>query len=352
MQESMPHQQTATGQLTGTRPILLSGVYRSGTTFLTAVVNNLPNVVASSSTVKYLRFCVPHHQNIEEPTALRRLLEEIAKRIATRWSLTLDTVGIFESLQGQSINHAVVYDRVMKSLLLSNTNGAQRWAEKLAMQWRDIPLFLDMFPHGQVIHIFRDPRDVTSSYKKMTYEPWPAFMDAALNCKAAMIELPKLQEEHGEDKILILRAEDLAKDLPGEMQRICEFLGESFDPTLAELDKFADIKGENWRTNSSYDENGKNYVEAAPRWERELTPEELFLVEMICQPEMSDLGYAGSGQHLQTLDGETLGKVISGDWLSDRIRSYLTTGLPEQGYRSDPYQTEMQIVFSENGKAE
>jgi len=331
------------GQAPGTRPVLLSGVYRSGTTFLTAVLNAIPNVAAASSTVKYLRFCLPHHHGLDDPAALTRLLDEIVARIATRWSLTLDIAAIHAALEGRPKTHAAVYDAVMGSLLLDG--GATRWAEKLAMQWRDIPLFLDMFPDGQAIHIFRDPRDVTASYKKMTYEPWPAFLDAALNCKAAMIELPRMQARYGAERLLIRRAEDLARDLAGEMARICDFLGEPFSPDLARLEGFGDIKGEDWRTNSSFDEEGRNYAEAAPRWAGMLSPEELFLVEMICQPEMAGLGYAGSGQDVSRLDGAALGALLADPWIAGRIGTYLATGLPEQGYRSDPYRTEMDIVF-------
>ncbi|WP_272010098.1 sulfotransferase family protein [Roseovarius sp. ZX-A-9] len=330
-------------QLPGTRPVLLSGVYRSGTTFLTAVLNAIPNVAAASSTVKYLRFCLPHHHDLEEPAALSHLLDEIAARISARWSLSLDVPAIHAKLEGQSKTHAAVYDAVMKSLLLGG--GATRWAEKLAMQWRDIPLFLDMFPDGQAIHIFRDPRDVTASYKKMTYEPWPAFLDACLNCKAAMIELPEMQARYGAERLMLLRAEDLATDLAGSMEKICAFLGEPFSLDLARIEEFGDIKGEDWRTNSSFDEEGRNYTEAAPRWVGELSPEELFLVEVICQPQMAGLGYAGSGQDVSALDGCALGALLADPWIAGRICTYLTTGIPAQGYRSDPYRTEMEIVF-------
>ena len=338
-----PQTEQTTGQLPGTRPVLLSGVYRSGTTFLAAVLNNIPNVVATSSTVKYLRFCLPHHRDLNDPVSLSRLLDEIAARIGKRWSLTLDIPAILTALEGRPKTHAAVYDAVMRTLLLGD--GATRWAEKLALQWRDIPIFLDMFPDGQAIHIFRDPRDVTASYMKMTYEPWPAFLDASLNCKAAMIELPRMQARFGADRLMILRAEDLARDLPGEIARICDFLGEPFSPDLARLDEFSDIKGEDWRTNSSFDEQGHNYAEASPRWAGILSPEELFLVETICQPEMAGLGYAGSGQDVSALDSTALGALLSDPWLAGRIGTYLASGLPEQGYRSDPYRAEMEIVF-------
>ncbi|MGB0960284.1 MAG: sulfotransferase family protein [Halocynthiibacter sp.] len=333
------------GSLSGVRPVLLSGVYRSGTTFLTAAINNLPSFAAASSTVKYLRFCIPHHDNLEDAANLNNLLAEIAARILARWDLVLDTHGIEQSLQDQPKNHATVYNAVMQSLLVNEKATATRWAEKLAMQWRDIPLFLKMFPEGQVIHIFRDPRDVTSSYKKMTYEAWPTFMDASLNCKAAMIDVPKYAEQFGDNRVLMLKAEDMAADLHQQMEKICTFLGEDFSASCADLSQFSEIKGEDWRTNSSFDETDPNFSKATSRWQDTLSNEELFLVEMLCQPHMSALGYAGSQQITETLDPSALGQLLNDPWLAKRINSYLSTGTPEQGYRSDPYKTEMDIVF-------
>lgn len=341
---SSPH---VDGQLPGVRPILISGVYRSGTTFLTAVLNRIPSISAAS-TVKYLRFCLPHHKDLDDPVALDRLLQETATRISVRWNLKLDLVGVMEKLINRPKNHATVCDAIMSTLMLDG--GETRWAEKLAMQWRDIPTFLEMFPDGQVIHIFRDPRDVTSSYKKLTYEPWPAFMDASLNCKAAMTEVPKLREQHGADRILILRAEDMAHDLAGQMRIICDFLQEPFRPEFAELSTYGEIKGDSWRTNTSFDEASDNYTKAQPRWREALTPEELFLVELFCQPEMQAFGYVGSGQDIKTLDGVRLSEILSDEWFSSRVTTYLHTGRPEQGYRSDPYKTEMDVVFGATRK--
>jgi hypothetical protein len=329
----------------GPAPIFISGVYRSGTTFLTAVVNHLPNVVAASSTVKYLRFCLPHHPAPLDGAAVRALLDEVAARVRVRWQLELDVEAVLADLGGAPTDHAVVYDRVMRELLLRDDPVATRWGEKLAAQWRDIPTFLELFPRGQVIHVFRDPRDVTASYKEMTWEAWPTFMDAALNCKAAMIEVPALVDAWGEERILTLRAEDLAADLPGRMRAICDFLGEPWDPALADVDAMADIAGEAWRTNTSFDPDRENYREARTRWRDHLSAEELFLVELICQPEMARFGYPGSGAPPGAVDPAALGALLADDWFAGRLQRYLTTGRPAQGYRTDPYRTEMEIVF-------
>ncbi len=331
------------GKVENVKPIWLSGVYRSGTTFLAAVVNNISNIKASSSTVKYLRFCLPHF-NLDSDNDHKKLIIETAKRVKTRWQLDLNTQNVLNSLDEKNINHAEIYNAIMNELLLSNENEV-RWAEKLAMQWRDIPIFLKMFPMGKVIHIFRDPRDVTSSYKKMTYEKWPTFLDAALNCKAAMIDLPNFQENFGDDRIMIIKAEDLAYDLPKSIENICSFLGEEYREEFSLIDSFNNIAGEDWRSNTSFNESENNFSKAKSRWAETLSLEELFLVEMFCQPNMSQMGYEGSNSDFSKINKEELYKLVSDPWLSKRINKYLSTGLPEQGYRTDPYKTEMKIVF-------
>lgn len=333
------------GQLAEIRPILLSGVYRSGTTFLTSVVNNIPSIAAASSTVKYLRFCLPHFDNVENPETLDLLLDETAARVWKRWNLRLSKTAVLNQLSGATVTHASVYNAIMQTLLVDDKLGANRWAEKLAAQWRDIPTFLNMFPDGQVIHIFRDPRDVTSSYKKMTYEPWPTFLDAALNCSAAMTEVPKMQSEYGRDRILVLRAEDLASDLVGSLRVICEFLNEPFKEQLADLDTFTDIKGEDWRTNTSFENVEPNYKKASSRWQEHLSKEELWLVEMFTQPRLADFGYKASGQPMSEINFESVAEYLNDPWFSGRVEHYLSTGQAYEGYRTDPYATEMAMVF-------
>ncbi len=53
-----------------------------------------------------------------------------------------------------------------------------RWGEKSLMQWSNIPLFFEMFPNGQVVHMVRDPRDVLASYREFTNEVQFRYLDA------------------------------------------------------------------------------------------------------------------------------------------------------------------------------
>ena len=332
------------GVIPGINPIFISGVYRSGTTFLTALIGNHPNIAAAASTVKYLRICLPNY-DLGNSNNLDDLLQETAHRIYRRWSLTLDVSKVREELTKTSVTHALVYNAIMHALLVEEKPGARRWAEKINTNWRDIPKFLEMFPDGSVVHIFRDPRDVSASYKNMTYEPWPTFLDAALNCKAAMIEVPDYVKRYGSDRILIVRAEDLALNLSQELQKIFMFLDEPYDESMLDLDNYVAIKGEDWRTNTSFEVAEKNYTKAKKRWTTALSKEELFFIELFCQPEMAKFKYKGSGQSVAKLDAYKITQILSDEWLSERIKIYLSDGAPEQGYRSDPYETEMKIVF-------
>ena len=254
----------------------------------------------------------------------------------------IDLNKVREKLTKTSV-HALVYNAIMHTLLVETKPGAQRWAEKINITGEISQSFWRCSQRVQ--HIFRDPRDVSASYKNMTYEPWPTFLDAALNCKAAMIEVPDYVKRYGSDRILIVRAEDLALDLSHELQKIFMFLGELYDESMLDLDNYVAIKGEDWRTNTSFEITEKNYTKATKRWTTALSKEELFFIELFCQPEMAKFKYNGSGQSVAKLDAYKITQILSDEWLSERIKIYLSHGTPEQGYRSDPYETEMKIVF-------
>jgi hypothetical protein len=59
---------------------------------------------------------------------------------------------------------------------------------------------------------------------------------------------------------------------------------------------------------------------------------------------MSRFGYAGSGQALEALDWAEVGKIVSDPWFAGRLATYLASGVPKQGYRTDPVSTELRAI--------
>lgn len=334
------------GSILESRPILVSGVYRSGTTFMAALLGAHPQLRAASSTVKFIRFCLGRYGDMREAPNRRAVVEDSATRIAVRWKLSMDC----EAILAEADNHpepsyALMYDLMMRELLCKNDSPDVRWVEKLAVQWSGIPDFLDMFPNGRVVHILRDPRDVTTSYKLMTFEPGNTYLDAAFNCRGAMEVMHNLDFRY-RDRVFVVRAEDLAQRPHELIEDLWSFLDLKPSETMLDPTKLA-AAGEDWATNTSHGQPFTDWPNAKPRWPDHLSRIEVMFVELVTQPWLSAFGYESSGYIPDAEEWREMYSLVNDDFLRDRFARWLTTGQGVEGYRSDPYTHEMKIVFPE-----
>lgn len=333
----------AIGSVASIRPVFLSGVYRSGTTFLAGLINSHPDYRATSSTVKFLRFCFGRFDPIEQPERQTALVEETRQRLKVRWNLDFDATAALRQFRDGPPTYARMYDAIMRQTLLPNAAPGVQWAEKLASQWSDAPLFLKMFPQGKIVHIFRDPRDVCASYKHLTNEPGFAYLDSAFNCLSAMTMLPEMRDRYGKDRVHLLRAEDLSIDREATIASLCDFLEVDYSAQMLEPRK--DLPGERWDVNTSFDGSLGAFAQPASRWAKHLEQAEVAFVEMVCQPIMSRYGYVGSGIHQDRSIATAIAEFVSDPFIATRYDRFIRLGLGSEGYRTDPYGTEMRIVF-------
>lgn len=334
------------GAVTDSRPILVSGVYRSGTTFMAALLGAHPQLRAASSTIKFIRFCLGRYGAMDDPDNRRRLVRESARRIATRWQLDMDSEAVLAAAdRDPRPSYARMYDLMMRELLCKGESRDVRWVEKLAVQWSGIPAFLDMFPNGRVIHIMRDPRDVTTSYKLMTFEPGNTYLDAAFNCRGAMESMRNLDPRY-RDRVRVVRAEDLALRPREEVAALAAFLDLPPSEAMFDADRLH-AEGEDWATNTSLGGRFTRWPDARPRWPEHLERTEVMLIELITQPWLTSYGYASSGFVPTGEEWARMHALLDDDFLRGRFARWITTGLGAEGYRTDPYLHEMRIVFPE-----
>lgn len=334
------------GCVTETAPIFISGVYRSGTTLLSAILGAHPKIFAASSTVKFLRFCLGRYGDVSDYSNALRLLEDTNARVQCRWGLAIDIKKIIKKAEGNSeISYALLYDLIMRDMLGGWEREGFRWAEKLAVQWADIPIFLQMFPNGKAIHIFRDPRDTTASYKHMTFESGNSFLDAAFNFRGAAESIESFVRSNPE-RVLSVKVEDISDDVERFARGVCNFLALDYDKSMTDP-KALRSEGEDWASNTSFGEVFEQIPKLKPRWPDKLTRCEVMFIELITQPYLSKCGYDFSGFFPSREDWISFYDFIEEPFLKERFLHYLTTGKGTQGYKTDPYHHEMKIVFPE-----
>jgi hypothetical protein len=338
------------GSVAGIRPVFVSSLYRSSSTFLAGVISCHPDYQATSSSVKFLRFCLGRYGDVAEPANRERLVLETFARVNTRWKIRFDVDAVLRNVARRGATYAVLYDEIMSQILVAYGAGGAQWIEKIAVMWSRIPDFLRMFPDGKAIHVLRDPRSVTASYKKMTNEPGFTYLDAAFNTIDAIQSIRRFRTEFGADRVMLLRSEDVALQPEASIRSVCAFLGIEFSDRMMDPGEHGRIIGEDWRENTSFRGRIEGFPAPSTRWREFMTPAETMFVEMVCQPYLAENGYQADDHMPDESDWAQMYRFLEDPFLRERFRRWLHTGRGSEGYRTDPYMTEMKIVFPERFK--
>jgi hypothetical protein len=166
-----------------------------------------------------------------------------------------------------------------------------RWGDKTPLYVRYIPNLLAIFPQAQFIHVIRDGRDATLSarakwgttncYMDVYYllRNWQRNVSAG---HAAGLRLPAAQ-------YLAIRYETLVAEPEHAVRRVCDFLGESFEPAmLAHTDLARKVGG---GVDDHQEVQAPVHEMSVKRWQREMAPFDKRLADALVGDTLQELGY-------------------------------------------------------------
>lgn len=338
---------SAVGSVANRRPVFISSLYRSSSTFVAAVLSCHPKYFAMSSAVKYLRFCYGKYCPIYKEKNVNTLIQETYCRVSKRWDIQFDLDLAKEIGIANGGGYAGFYDGIMTAILHRYAEKELEWTEKIAVMWSGIPAFLNMFPNGKVLHIHRDPRSVMASYKKMTNEPGYAYLDTIFNFISSVQHIKEYKKKYGDSRIMEIRSEDLAANPECVLQEMCNFLDIEFASSMLDPNKYALVLGEQWNTNTSFRGKIIGFPKPHEKWREFLEPNEILFLETLTQPYLSELGYGGMRSGYPEAFDSNFKSFTQDEYIGSKLETYIKTGLGAEGYRSDPWMTEMKIVFPE-----
>ena len=261
-----------------TRQTLITGCYRSGTEYITQLLNNHPELSATMYATNFMRYYYNKYNPIQDD--YKSLLQDAQKTIKKRHNITINLREIQGYLKHQEhISYGKVYDAIMSNTFLNNKRF---WAEKTQLVWRQIPDFLSMFPTGKAINIIRDPRAVLASFKKHTYAPPPLYLGAIFNCYDSMQHTHKFTRRFPK-RFLTVRYEDIIFYPEKTLKQIFSFLNLSSDHDLLSEEGWTNTDGTPWIHNSAFipDTQPFNKKQSLLRWKNNLKDWEIALCEHI-----------------------------------------------------------------------
>ena len=191
------------------RPIFVIGSPRSGTTLLRLILDSHPRISCG------------------EETHFLRDLEAVVGR---NWDLVA-TYGLSREWWIEHIRG--LYEAFQAEVL--TRSGKTRWAEKDPTYTLHLPFIEELFPTAVYVHLLRDGHDVVASFRdrwgyksaaRAARSEWARYVTAARDLGT---RLPA-------DRFLELRYEELVADPAGQGQRLFDFVGEAWEPTVLDFD--------------------------------------------------------------------------------------------------------------------
>jgi Sulfotransferase family len=261
-------------------PILLTGMARSGTTYLGELANRYLDIAAvNEGTFEHWlleRDCRP--QILRDDLAFHALLKGFADHIYFHFLFKKDHS--VETVLSELL--PLIEERSQRGLALAALKlAAQRW-QRPRLGHED-PVFMykleqvvDMYPGCKLIHIVRDPRDVTASVLQFPWGPNNAVV-AGNDWNRLIEKARRLGANLGKHRYFEFRYEDLLTN-PGEtMAALLQFVTGAVD-----VDKVAAFEQE-----TSINPLRGNFG----NWKKGLTSHQVQLVEAASQDQMRHFAY-------------------------------------------------------------
>lgn len=279
------------------RPIFVIGCPRSGTTLLTLMLSSHSRIAIPPET----RFLLSVFRRRPQFGDLR--LKENRRRLARAVLHKKGTKFRQMGLNDERVRKEIVTGPPTIGSALSvpyrlyaMDRGKARWGDKRPSYFRHIAVIRALFPRAQIVHIVRDPRDCAGSLKRMRW--WRhGTVGAAATWVHAIDQASSARRSLPADAFTELRYEDLVAQPRTELERLCDFLGESFEESMLaphlQAASLPPRQRGGWHAETQQQVGSRrvgSYVEV-------LTPDEIALVERAAGSRMRDFGYDGHTTH-------------------------------------------------------
>lgn len=216
-------------------PVFLLGSQRSGTTMLRLMLNNHPNLAipheSAFITIYYKKLA--KYNDLSNTQSARRLLADVSRHpLVQRGKLIADP----DAILARPIR---TYRDFVEAIFQSYADslGKARWGDKTPFYTADIDILRLIFPDAKFIHLVRDGRDVLVSQKSIEWMSGnlpKLILDwrwkTTIAHKVGMVL---------KDDFLEIRYEDLVRAPAPNLQKICAFLDEPYEPTMLEYSEGA-----------------------------------------------------------------------------------------------------------------
>jgi hypothetical protein len=292
------------------------GCPRSGTTLLRDILHDHPHLAFPTESHFVPVFYKAYGDPANEAEALR-LADRILRLYWVRlWDLDLKPADFAHfRLYRQIISH--IYETYARK------QNKIRWGDKTPQYVTQIPTLHAIFPEGKIIHIYRDGRDVVLSWLTLKSGPRNLFTiaetwkDSVGKGRRDGAALPP-------GSYLEVRYETLVAHPDETVQRICDFIGEPFDPTIFSRSVLRRNQRRPWFGRRDFGILDTQIVrENVHKWKGRMSTRQQVLFESVAGNELKELGYETGGviRHISLPERLFWRLHFYFGWVVDRINT-------------------------------
>ncbi|MCL5022944.1 MAG: sulfotransferase [Nitrospirae bacterium] len=222
------------------KPIIMIGHERSGTTLVMAMLGCHPRIAVPEVVWYYPRFrpYLYTYGDLSDKENFRTLAEEMVFGLKTPfWGMKVNPRTILDEILAdvKEQSFAGVYC-AMHERFAKEVGNKPRWGEKTPHNLFFVKEIKEDFPNAQFIYITRDGRDACTDYLQSSFGPTNIYC-AARHWKRCQNFVKPWREKFGPSDWMDVKYEELVREPEEVLRRVCDFLGEKYDPVMMEFHK-------------------------------------------------------------------------------------------------------------------
>ncbi len=267
------------------RPLVVLGVSRSGTTLLRVVLDRSPGIAIPDESFFVPLLARRHRGTIETD----RFLDDVARIPTIRdWGVSASDVAP-RLRPGMPAGAAIA--AIFESY--ADRAGKPRWGDKTPMYMRHLALLERLFPDAQYVHLIRDGRDAALSFLELpegsftrTWAHPRTPSEFACLWRKEVRDARALGRRVGTSRYHEVRYEELVGDPERIVGAICQFAEIEFDPAMLDYAGSVDVSAK------PHQQRLLRPMTAGVRsWRDDMSPADVEAFEEVAGDLLRELGY-------------------------------------------------------------
>lgn len=279
------------------KKVFITGMPRSGTTFLQSLMSTQNEVLSLPETHLYTYlvsdFGVNEFGSIEEkyiPVISQRITEKLG------FQISFHAMGFLKDMSGNNLlTLRTLFDVVISEYIREKSIGLDGFnflVEKTPSHILEIEKIMNDFPDAKFVHIIRNPFKAISSYEENLSTEYPKTRRELCLLWNQCNRIATHYNKRYPHNVMIVRYEDLVDNRINVMKEVCQFIGVTYNAEA--LDDFAE-KSVNYIMSFEKWKEGNSSKQYKQNRRTKLTLEEQFKMQVLMEEQMKKHDYSPRG---------------------------------------------------------